>query len=127
MSNKGAMFICTFLVLFFAFTAHAGDENQTITLADSKKIADAVALNEAIDRVSTRVMECIEKKLVPQDKCFCLYPTEIHNFKKKYETALKNNPEWRNKNVSWTIKGNPMGYSLSFPGLRRQVEMKCGQ
>lgn len=65
-SNKGAIFICAFLVLFFAFTAHAVDENQTITLADSKKIADAVALNEVIDRVSTRVMECVEKKLAPQ-------------------------------------------------------------
>lgn len=117
--------MATLLTLLFVFTAKAGDENQTISLTDPKKIADAVALNDAIDKVGMKVTECIEKKLAPQEKCFCRYPTELRDFKNKYVTALKNNPEWRDRNVFWTVKGSPMGYNLSFPGLQRQVEMKC--
>jgi len=84
-----------------------------------------MALNEAIDQVSKKVMQCAEKRLAPQEKCFCLYPAEVGRVKEKYEIALKNNPEWRDRIVFWTVKGNPTSYNLAFSGLRRQLEMKC--
>jgi hypothetical protein len=105
--------------------AEKTDENQRITLTDSKKIADATALNDAINSVSKKVTECVKTKLAPPEKCSCLYPTDVGNVKNKYEAALKNNPEWRDKLVFWTASDKSMGYSLSFLGIRKQVEMKC--
>ena len=54
-----------------------------------------------------------------------MYPAEVSKVREKYEVALKNNPEWRDRIVSWTVKGNPISHNLAFAGLRRQVEMKC--
>jgi hypothetical protein len=54
-----------------------------------------------------------------------LYPVEVSKVKEKYEIALKNNPEWRDRIVFWTVKGNPTSYNLAFAGLRRQLEVQC--
>ena len=113
------------MLLCLSITAHAAEKNETVTVTDSKKIAYAVTLNEAIDQVSKKVTECVEKKLAPPEKCFCLYPAEVNKVREKYEIALKNNPEWRDRIVYWTVEGNPTSYNLSFSGLRRQLEMKC--
>lgn len=103
--------------------ADAGNQKQTITLAEPSQIADASALQSAIDRVSERVMECVDKQLAPPDQCFCRYPTELSNFKKKYELAIQRNPNWQNASVHWSTEG--VGFNLVFSALRRQVEMKC--
>ena len=112
-------------ILCLSLIANAAEQQGTITLTDSKKIADAMALNGAIDQVSEKVMQCVEKKLAPQEKCFCLYPAEISKVREKYQIALKNNPDWNDRIVFWTVKGNPTSYNLAFSGLRRQLEMKC--
>ncbi len=59
-------------MLSLSITTHAAEKDETITLTDSKKIAYARALNEAIDQVSKKVAECVEKKLAAPEKCFCL-------------------------------------------------------
>jgi hypothetical protein len=115
----------TLLMLCLSLTAGATEQPGTITLTDSKKIADAMALNEAIDQVSKKVMQCVEEKLAPQEKCFCSYPAEVSKVRERYEIALKNNPDWKDRIVFWTVKGNPTSYNLAFSGLRRQLEMKC--
>jgi hypothetical protein len=125
MIKRDRKFAGALLMLCLSLTADAAEKQGTITLTDSKKIADAMALNEAIDQVSKKVMQCTAKKLAPQEKCFCLYPAEVGRVKEKYEIALKNNPEWRDKIVFWTVKGNPTSYNLAFSGVRRQLEMKC--
>jgi hypothetical protein len=125
MTKRNRNFGIALLMLCLSITAHAMEKGETITLTDSKKIGYAMALNEAIDQVSKKVTECVEKKLTPPEKCFCSYPAEVSKVKEKYEVALKNNPEWRDRIVYWTVKGNPMSYNLAFAGLRRQVEMKC--
>jgi len=112
-------------ILCLSLIANAAEQQGTITLTDSRKIAEAMALNEAIDQVSKNVAQCVEKKLAPQEKCFCLYPTEVSNVREKYQIALKNNPDWNDRIVFWTVKGNPTSYNLSFSGLRRQLETKC--
>ena len=113
------------LLLSFSITASAAERDETITLTDPKKIVYAMALQEAIDQASKKVMECVKQKLAPQEKCFCLYPGEVGKVREKYEDALQNNPEWRDRIVHWTIKGDPLSYNLAFSGLRRQVERKC--
>ena len=123
--RKEIAILGSLLVLCLSITAHAMEKDETITLTDSKKIGYAVALSEAIDEVSKKVTECVEKKRAPPETCFCLYPAEVSKVREKYEVALKNNPEWRDRIVYWTVKGNPMSYNLAFAGLHRQVERKC--
>jgi hypothetical protein len=125
MTKRNRNFGIVLLMLCLSITAHALEKDEVITLTDSKKIGHAMALNEAIEQVSKKVTECAEKKLAPPEKCFCLYPAEVSKVREKYEVALKNNPEWRDRIVYWTVKGNPISHNLAFAGLRRQVEMKC--
>ena len=125
MIKKARNLVGALLMLCLSQAADAAEKQETITLTDSNKIADAMALNQAIDQVSKKVMQCTEKKLAPQEKCFCLYPVEVGRVKEKYEIALKNNPEWKDRIVFWTVKGNSTSYNLAFSGLRRQLEIKC--
>ena len=125
MTKRRGDWLIGLMLLCLSITAHAAEKNETVTVTDSKKIAYAVTLNEAIDQVSKKVTECVEKKLAPPEKCFCLYPAEVNKVREKYEIALKNNPEWRDRIVYWTVEGNPTSYNLAFSGLRRQLEMKC--
>jgi len=125
MTKRNRNFGIALLMLCLSIPAHAMEKDQTVTLTDSKKIGYAMALNEAIDQVSQKVTECVEKKLAPPEMCFCLYPAEVSKVREQYEVALKNNPEWRDRIVYWTVKGNPMSYNLAFAGLHRQVERKC--
>jgi len=125
MIKRGRNLAGPLLMLCLSLTADAAEQQRTITLTDPKKIAHAMALNEAIDQVSKKVMHCVEKKLAPQEKCFCLYPAEVSNVREKYEIALKNNPDWKDRIVFWTVKGDPISYNLAFSGLRRQLEAKC--
>jgi len=125
MTKRNRNFGIALLMLCLSIPAHAMEKDQTITLTDSKKIGYAMALNEAIDQVSQKVTECVEKKLAPPETCFCLYPAEVSKVREQYEVALKNNPEWRDRIGHWRVKGEPMSYNLAFAGLRRQVKMKC--
>lgn len=104
-------------MLCLSIPAHAMEKDEAITLTDSKKIGYAIALNEAIDQVSKKVTECVEKKLERPEKCFCLYPAEVSKVREQYEFALKSNPEWKDRIVYWTVKGNPTSYNLAFAGL----------
>ena len=125
MTKTTTTFSIGLLALCLSKTALAAEKSETITLTDQKKIAYAAALNEAIDQVSKKVTECVEKKLAPSEKCFCLYPAEIRNVKEKYDVALKYNPEWSDRIVHWTVKDSPLSYNLAFSGLRLQFERKC--
>src|SRR6516162_1602270 len=110
MIKRARNFAGALAILCLSLIANAAEQQGTITLTDSRKIAEAMALNEAIDQVSKNVAQCVEKKLAP---------------KEKYQIALKNNPDWNDRIVFWTVKGNPTSYNLSFSGLRRQLETKC--
>ena len=115
----------TFNLLFIpAFNIYAVGGNS-INLTTSQQISDARAVDDAINIMSNKVMKCIENKLAPPEKCFCLYPKEFSEFKSKYKHAIKNNPEWENKIVSYQPKDNYSGFSLSFLGLKTQANMQC--
>src|SRR5262245_61401593 len=87
------------LILSLVMVVDALAKEDTITLTESKAIADAMAINEALNQVSKKVMDCVGQKLAPPEKCFCLYPTEVTKVREKYEVALKNNPEWKDRIV----------------------------
>ena len=115
------------LILGLAGAAHASESRRTITVTDPHKVADAMAVNAAIDHLGDRVMECVDNRLAPPAKCFCLYPKEVAEVKLRYDRLIEENPEWRDQIIFWTIEGSPAGYNLVFSGLRKQLEETCGK
>ena len=124
MSQKARRLLGVLLLLCISPTVRAAEE-APIILTDSDKIADAMALNEAIDQLSTKVTQCAQQGLATQEKCICLHSAEVGKVRDKYEIALKRNPEWKDRTVFWTIKGALSSYTLAFARIRRQVENKC--
>jgi hypothetical protein len=124
MLQKAERLLGVLLLLSISPTVRAAEE-APIMLTNSDKIADAMALNEAIDQVSAKVMQCMQQGPATEEKCLCRYSAEVQKVKDKYEIALKRNPEWKDRTVFWTIKGALSSYTLAFARIRRQVETKC--
>jgi hypothetical protein len=100
----------------------AGPE-QTITLTKPDDIRHASLMDQAIVRLSNKVMECVRGKLAPDNGCVCLYPDELSQVRKTYEETMKQHPGWKNKIVSYTQEGRT--FAVSFGGLSRQLDIKC--
>ena len=100
----------------------AGPE-QTITLIQPDDIRHASVMDQAIVRLSNKVMECVRGKLAPDNGCACLYPDELFQVKKTYEETIKQHPGWKNKIVSYTQ--GERTFAVSFAGLSRQLDIKC--
>ncbi len=115
--------VMIFLLIFSSFTFGG----ETVTLKTSNKISDAIKISRAVDLVTDKVMECIDKSLAPAKKCYCLYPKEVNSFKSTVNTILKKYPEWEGKTVYWEIENDPRkyGYNISIPGIRTQMKMLC--
>ena len=126
MTQKAGRLLGLFLLFCISPTVLAAGEEAPIILTNQDKIADAMALNEAIDQLSTKVTQCAQQGLATQEKCICLYSAEVGKVRDKYEIALKRNPEWKDRTVYWTIKGALSSYTLAFARIRNQVESKCG-
>jgi hypothetical protein len=52
-------------------------------------------MNSAIDLLSNKVMECVEKKLAPAQDCHCLYPDVLSEVRKVYDDILDKHSGWR--------------------------------
>jgi hypothetical protein len=102
----------------------AGPE-QTVALTKPDDIRHASLMDQAIVRLSNKVMECVRGKLAPDNRCFCLYPQEVSQVRKIYEETIRQHPEWRNKMVSYTQEERT--FAVSFDGLSRQLDIKCSQ
>jgi hypothetical protein len=71
----------------------SGDRfNKTVSLTDSKNIADAMALHDAIDILSAKVMECVGKSSRLRRIAFAWIQTGCAFSKDRHETALKISP-----------------------------------
>lgn len=120
---------CLLLVVISLVSLSATAE--TITLEDETEIKYAVALNEAIDRLSEKVMSCVEDNggrtegCVCVDECSCKFKDEYISAKDAYHRAIKKYPHWEDKVVFYRIGTNPMGYNINFEGLHRQFSASC--
>ena len=102
----------------------AGPE-QVMTLIKPGDIRHASLMDQAIVRLSNKVMECVRSKLAPDNGCVCLYPHELSQVKNTYEETIKEHPAWKNNTVSYTQEGRT--FAVSFGGLSRQLDIKCSQ
>jgi len=101
--------------------------SDLITLKNADDIKDAVELNQAIDIISNKVMDCVSKQLAPPNKCFCLYPKENKAFIRKATAIISKHSEWEGKVIFWQLGNDPTGYgyNISIPGIKKQMEMNC--
>lgn len=122
--------VCTaFAALFLLvpFGAFSQDRTPALTITDSKAIAHATALSQAIDNMGLKVSQCINEKLAPQEFCFCKYQPELNSIKEKYEVAIRNHPDWKSRAIFWAEnKGHTStGHNLVMPVIYQQLQVKC--
>jgi len=104
---------------------------ETITLEDETEIKYAVAVNEAIDRLSEKVMSCIENNggkaegCVCDNECSCEFKDDYIAAKKAYQSAIKAYPHWEGEVVFYQKEDDPTGYNINFAGLQRQFSVSC--
>jgi hypothetical protein len=122
-----------FLLLVSILVASLSAAAETITLVDETEIKYAATLNEAIDRLSEKVMSCVEnnsgktEECICVDECSCKFKDEYISAKDAYDRAIRAYPQWDGKVVFYRIATDPTGYNINFEGLRRQFSAKCGK
>jgi len=123
-SLKNSTSIALLLVcLATSVIGYGAGAEQTIALTKPDDIRHAALMDQAIVRLSNKVMECVRAKLAPDNRCSCLYPRELSQVRKIYWQTLRQHPEWRNKVVSYTQEERT--FAVSFGGLSRQLDIKC--
>ena len=123
-SLKNSTSIALLLVcLATSVIGYGAGAEQTVALTKPDDIRHASLMDQAIVRLSNKVMECVRAKLAPDNRCSCLYPRELSQVRKIYGQTLRQHPEWRNKVVSYTQEERT--FAVSFGGLSRQLDIKC--
>lgn len=120
----------TFLLLVSICLIGLSATEETITLEDETEIKYAVAVDEAIDRLSEKVMSCIENNSGEVegcvcDECSCEFEDDYIAAKKAYQRAIKTYPHWEGEVVFYQKEDDPTGYNLNFAGLQRQFSVSC--
>ena len=118
-SILGSLLGC--LLLSQVSTAQTG----MIQLSKPSDIKDANQVEHAIDRISKKVMSCVQNKLAEPANCHCLYPEESNNLKHVYDKVLSIHPDWKDKVVSYSDSQHSYGHNISFSGLGTQLKQKC--
>ena len=103
---------------------------ETINIENPTQVKYAQNLNDAIDRLSEKVMSCIDAGGDMAEECMCTecsckFQEKYNAVKKAYKEALKANPEWEDNTVFYQLEGDPMGYNVNFKGLKQQFSTNC--
>ena len=123
--NKSTCIAFLTICLLTSVTSYGAGPEQIVSLTKPADIRDASSMDQAIVRLSNKVMECVQRKLAPDNECFCLYPQELSQVRETYEGTIKHHPEWTNKTVSYTHEGKT--FAVSIGGVSRQLDVKCSQ
>ena len=129
--NLFAQWYRTSLLLLSIVIASTSAASETITLKNKTEISYAMALNEAIDRLSGKVMNCIENNngktegCICIDECSCKFKDEYILAKEAYLKAIKKYRHWEGNVVFYQTGTDPMGYNINLEGLERQFSISC--
>jgi hypothetical protein len=121
--NKPSCAAVLCICVLASAASYGADPQQVVPLSEPADIRDASLMDQAIVRLSDKVMECVQRKLAADSACFCLYPQELSQVRETYEGTLKRHPEWKNATVSYFRDGKT--FAVSMEGLSRQLEVKC--
>src|SRR5215470_4090132 len=106
------------MLLMCWLTASEGfAQTTTLDLTRPDDVRDAAAMSEAIDRMSARVSRCVQDKAALPSLCYCRFPTELADVRRRYEDTLQHHPDWADKLVSVRLS-NGHTQIVSYPGLR---------
>lgn len=78
---------------------------------------------DAIDRLSNKVKDCVQRKLVPAKQCFCKYPTDLMKAKEVYHKTVTKYPHWKSTAVN--LKRNGQSVVISFFALGIHFQRSC--
>jgi hypothetical protein len=70
--NRFSMKYSTFFFIILFVMVSISAALETITLDDNTEISYAIAVNEAIDRLSGRMRDCIENNNGKTEGCICI-------------------------------------------------------
>ncbi len=104
-------------------TLTAENPSDVIQLSERADIRDASLMDRAIVLLSERVSECVQRKAVAPDECFCLYPQELSTVRKTYKVTIEKHPAWANNVISYVQEAKT--HAVSFSGLRQQLQKAC--
>lgn len=96
-----------FLIFIVFFSVNIGanatdlQRATTIELSNPSDVRDAKILNNAVDAMSNKVMECVKNKTTKSDECYCLYPGELDQLRNAYESTLELHPGWQDQVIFW--------------------------
>ena len=115
-------------IAFLALVSASGSAaagNEIIKLTKASDIQDAMRVHTGMEPVTKKVMYCVQHKLAPPQKCFCLYPKEVNKLKDVYDKTLKAHPDWKDNAVNFSNAQGNYGYSVNFFALRLQFQQQC--
>jgi hypothetical protein len=99
---------------------------KPVELSNPTDVNDIKKLNDSVDALSNKVMECVKKKAAPPNECYCRYPKELAQLKDTYKKTLQQHPSWYDQVIFWwRDTKHDYSYNLSLQGLRMQLEKKC--
>ena len=99
--------------------AHAAGEGRIVELSDPGEIAQAAAVNKAINAVSDSVMACIKSSSRTAIQCECRATQGLATLRSAYDAAVADHPEWPQPNTTvwWS------GTALNFSALKRELTL----
>jgi hypothetical protein len=97
--------------------AFAAGEGRIIELSDSGAIAQATAVNTAIDSAVEAAAACRKTTSRTALECECAGRTQMARLKSAYETAVADHPEWPKPDTTvwWS------GTALNFSAIKRTL------
>jgi hypothetical protein len=115
-----------FCLISFGSTAADLRPETLIKLSNPSDVNDIRTLNDSVNALSNRVMECVKNKAALPDECYCRYPKELSQLREEYKNILKLHPSWQDRVIFWwRDEKQDYSYNLSLKGLRMQFEKNC--
>jgi hypothetical protein len=98
---------------------------HTIILRDSRQIADASAVNEALNALVNAAQSCSPTDMKARTACVCKRKTDVSALRVAYDRAIARNPTWNGSNtaVNYVDPRNRRSVGMIFPGLKRQIDL----
>ena len=117
-----------FTVMLLSTSILAAEEN--IDLTTSEEIQAAKSISIAFDKVSEKVMKCIEENNGETEGCICLnrsecpFKAEFDNFINTFCGVVSTFPDWKLNNVLYQTEDG-MGHSLGTATIQHHYGESC--
>ena len=120
-----------YLLLILILTCSLTASAESLTLETQKEKETAISINAASDRLSEKVMDCIESNGGEMEGCTCEtreacpFKADFDNFINSYCSAVTIFPNWKKEMLYWQIEGDINGYNLATKHLEHHFGKHC--